>query len=301
MAGFRFESVAQGVWRLRLIIVNLYAVQTPEGWTLVDTGPPGFAGVVKAAAEAQFGGKPQAIVLTHAHFDHAGNAAALAEAWDVPVVCHELELPYIVGRSDYPPQDPTVGGAMAFSERFFPHGGTNVGDHAQTLPENGEIPTLPGWRWIFTPGHTAGHVSFFRAEDHTLIVGDAFVTTDLDSWFDILAWRKRLCGPVKSFTPDWPAAIASVHRLAEESPQSALSGHGDPWSGSEFMSALEAYAREMAPPEKGRYASKPALYEHDGSVAAVPPPVPDPLPFRLVVTGAAVLVAIHLWRSRRDS
>ena len=39
------------------------------------------------------------------------------------------------------------------------------------LPTNG---TVPGWRWVHTPGHTFGHVSFLREHDRVLVVGDAF-------------------------------------------------------------------------------------------------------------------------------
>lgn len=55
MKGFRFEPVARGVWRLRLVIVNLYAVEADNGWVLVDTGPPGFASTIQNAAYELFG------------------------------------------------------------------------------------------------------------------------------------------------------------------------------------------------------------------------------------------------------
>ena len=51
----------------------------------------------------------------------------------------------------------------------------------QALPEDGSIPHLPDWEWIYTPGHSPGHVSFFREKDLTLIVGDAFVTVKQES------------------------------------------------------------------------------------------------------------------------
>ena len=97
-------------------IVNVYAVGTPgagdRSWVLVDAGLPGTAEQIARAAEEYFGpgARPAAIVLTHGHFDHRGGLRELAERWDVPVYAHELELPYLTGRSDYPPPDPTVGG-----------------------------------------------------------------------------------------------------------------------------------------------------------------------------------------------
>ena len=30
------------------------------------------------------------------------------------------------------------------------------GTHEKALPTDGSVPDLAGWRWVFTPGHTAG-------------------------------------------------------------------------------------------------------------------------------------------------
>ena len=78
-----YEEVAPGVARLRVLFVNLYFVDAPDGWVLVDTGVPGSAALIKRTAEKRYGEKarPRAIILTHGHFDHAGSAAELAGAW----------------------------------------------------------------------------------------------------------------------------------------------------------------------------------------------------------------------------
>ena len=114
------QEFAPGVARLPILFVNVYFVGAPgEDWVLVDTGVPGFASKIKAAAEERYGegARPKAIVLTHGHIDHAGNARELAEMWDVPIYAHRLELPYLKGKSDYPPKDPTIGGAIAITLR----------------------------------------------------------------------------------------------------------------------------------------------------------------------------------------
>ena len=91
-----------------------------------------------SAAEARFGAgvKPEAIILTHGHFDHAGSAQTLAEQWEVPIYAHRLEVPYVTGRAKYPPKDPTVGGAIAFLSRFMPARAESVGDRLRELPPN---------------------------------------------------------------------------------------------------------------------------------------------------------------------
>src|SRR5688572_15712873 len=165
--------VAHDVAALRIAIVNVFFVGEPLGgeWVLIDAGMPMSAGRIMRAAEQRFGrgARPRAIVLTHGHFDHRGALETLLAAWDVPVFAHELELPYLTGESDYPPPDPTVGGgAMSRMSPMFPRRSIDLGGRVRPLPADGSVPHMPGWRWVHTPGHTPGHVSFFRDADRAL-------------------------------------------------------------------------------------------------------------------------------------
>ena len=73
--------------------------------------------------------------------------------------------------------------------------------------------SAPGWRWIHTPGHAPGHVSFFRDADRVLIAGDAFVTTKQESLLAALLKPQVVHGPPAYFNTDWSEAEASVRRL----------------------------------------------------------------------------------------
>src|SRR6476660_6457719 len=109
--------IAPDIGWLPISFTNTYFVGHPGAkWVLVDAGLPGWAGEIVEAAEARFGAgeRPEGILLTHGHSDHVGSAQVLAEQWDVPIYAHHLELPYLTGRSIYPPSDPTAGGAIAF-------------------------------------------------------------------------------------------------------------------------------------------------------------------------------------------
>ncbi|HEU0055520.1 MAG TPA: MBL fold metallo-hydrolase [Longimicrobium sp.] len=304
-------EVAPDVECLRTGIVNCFLVGLPGAgdrqWVLVDTGMIGFThSVVRAAAE-RFGAdsRPAAIVMTHGHFDHVGGLRELAEAWDVPVYAHPLELPYLTGESAYPPPDPTVGGGMmARLSPLFPRGPFDVGGRARPLPADGSVPGMPGWRWIFTPGHSPGHVSFFRDEDRVLIAGDAFVTTKQESLLAVLEQRPEIHGPPMYYTTDWNAARDSVRELAALEPEVAATGHGRPLRGEPMRAALHLLASDfdaLAVPEDGRYVRAPAISDETG-VVSVPPPVRDLFPLLLGLGAAAVLgVAVGVaTRRRRD-
>ena len=280
------RGVAPDVASLTLIFVNTYMVGEPRGpWVLIDAGLPMCANRISRAAEEKFGRAPECIVLTHGHFDHAGSALELARLWDVPVFAHRLEMPYLTGKSAYPPGDPTVGGTLAQMSRVFPTSGYDLRGHVHELPPDGSVPGLPEWRWVPTPGHSHGHVSLFRERDRLLLAGDALATVDQDSLFGMILQHPEFHRPPAPFTTDWQAACASVERLAALHPSAVAAGHGQPVTGPETAARLHRFAAALAAPKYGRYAHEPAIADALG-VVSVPPPAPDRL--RGMITGMAI-------------
>lgn len=202
------EHVTPDVVRLRHLFVNLYLAGSANEWVLIDAGLPGCADDIVEAAGEHFGGTaPSAIVMTHGHFDHVGAFPEIFERWDVPVYAHAVEIPHLTGQRDYPPPDPSVGkGAMALLSFAYPNKAIDLGDRVRALPEDGSVPGVPGWRWLHTPGHADGHVSFFRESDRLLVAGDAFVTTKQESLYAVATQKRAVHGPPAYFTPDWHAA-----------------------------------------------------------------------------------------------
>jgi glyoxylase-like metal-dependent hydrolase (beta-lactamase superfamily II) len=302
------RAVAADVGYLRTVFVNLFFYGRPGApsgsWVLIDAGLPGSAPWILAAAEERFGpwAQPSAIVLTHGHFDHVGALHSLLEKWDVPVYAHRLELPYLTGRSAYPPPDPTVGGgAMAALSRFYPRGPYNFADRIQPLPADGSVPGMAGWRWIHTPGHTPGHVALYRESDRTLLAGDAFVTTRQESAYAALTQRPEVNGPPSYFTPDWVSARRSVEALAALEPLRVATGHGPPMEGEDMLRDLQQLAWDfdrIAVPRHGRYVRESAVSDESG-VVTIPPPVADPLPRILMGLGLALVAGAVLRRSNR--
>ena len=235
-------AVAPGVWRLPLLIANIYLLKTPDGrWVVVDTGLDMTAWSLRWILPA----RPVAVVLTHGHCDHAGGAESLARAYGTPVYAHSLELPYLTGQASYPREDLLTGGPVAVFCRFFHNYGFNLSPHIRPLSEDGSAPHLPGWRWLHTPGHSPGHIALFRDSDRTLLSGDAVLTTDVGSWADALTGRQILAGPPAPSTPDWPNAIRSIGVLADLDPLTVAAGHGRPMSGSNVAAELRAFAGQI--------------------------------------------------------
>lgn len=256
------QEVVADVYCLPVQIVNVCFVGHPEedqSWVLVDTGMPEAAEAIISTASNRFGenSRPNAIILTHGHFDHVGAVVDLVRRWEVPVYAHELEMPYLTGQSKYPEPDPTVeGGMVAKMSPLFPIEPVDLGNHVRELPADGHIPEMPGWRWIHTPGHAPGHVSLFRDEDRVLIVGDAFVTVKQDTLYKVLSQEKEINGPPRYLTTDWQAAWDSVRKLEALQPSTAVTGHGLPMSGEELSRNLAKLVREfdrIAIPDYGRY------------------------------------------------
>ena len=259
------DAVANHIHGLRIIFVNVFAVSSAAGsWILIDAGLPFSEGAIRRWAEKQFPKPPKAIVLTHGHFDHVGAARQLADEWNVPIWAHPLEFPYLTGKREYPPPNAQAGGGlMSLLAPLYPRGPIDLGPRLRPLPsfESGPVqfPELTNWQVLHTPGHTPGHISLFRPEDRTLLVGDAFCTTKPESFFEAaLAQEPELHGPPAYFTSDWDLARESVRRLAELQPAVLAPGHGQPLAGVNVAESLEALAANfdrVAVPENQKAAA----------------------------------------------
>ena len=145
---------------------------------------------------------------------------------------------------------------MSLLSPLFPRGPIDLGERLRPLEEQLEGPfsEMPGWQVIHTPGHTPGHVSFFRSEDRTLLPGDAFCTTKPESFFKAaITQTGELHGPPAYFTWDWELARQSVQNLAALNPLVIAPGHGQAIAGPNVATALRQLAMtfdELAVPDK---------------------------------------------------
>ena len=243
------REIAPGVAVIPTLIANAYLVGDAQSWVLVDACAPGNERRIRRAARAPLWAEQQAqaILLTHGHFDHAGSSAGLADGWRVPVYAHTLELPYLTGQSQYPPFNLSSPGFFTRIARFFPTSTVNLGLRVAVLEPSGAIPDLTDWDVIETPGHTPGHVSFFRRTDRVLLAGDAVTTMNLDSFLRTVFQRKEVCRPPTPATSNWKDARRSVELLAHLRPAVIAAGHGRPMR--DAADQLERLASQFQAPE----------------------------------------------------
>jgi glyoxylase-like metal-dependent hydrolase (beta-lactamase superfamily II) len=235
---------------------TVYFVRSGPSWVLIDAGWARDVSRIEGAARSLFGAgsRPAAILLTHCHPDHSGSALSLARAWGCSVYMHPDELPIATG--DFGAMVAAAGPldrfvilplmrAMGRQRREAVLARSSLGAAAGTFDPDAGVPRLPGWECIPTPGHTPGHVSYFRAGDRVLISGDALVTLQVNSWTGLLLQRPGLSGPPWYTTWSPRAARESIERLARLKPTVLAGGHGWPMTGDGTAEALLAYAGHL--------------------------------------------------------
>ena len=211
---------APGVRCLRLQWSNVYVLGA-ENFIVIDAGiardKVSLAHILSREFPRQ---KCAQIWLTHAHPDHAGCAAFLARRFQTTIAAHQNERPFLERGQLYGADNRLQKLIFAVGALMWPVRPSHI-HHAL---QDGEIleSSAGAWRVIHTPGHTSGHVAFFRASDRVLIAGDAVLT--------ILPWTRRvgLTLPLRIFTRDIKESRASLRKLAALEPRVLLCGHGEP-------------------------------------------------------------------------
>jgi glyoxylase-like metal-dependent hydrolase (beta-lactamase superfamily II) len=233
---------------------NIFFVQSHGSWVLIDAGwENDLARIERAAATLCGAGKrPVAILLTHCHPDHAGSALELAKRWGCEVYMHPSELPIATG--DFAAMVEQAGPldrflilpimrALGRRRREAAIAKSSLRGVATGLDPDRAPPALPDWRTIPTPGHTPGHVSYFRPEDRVLISGDSLVTLELNSPLGFVLRRQGFSAPPWYTTWDRRVAEHSISVLAALGPGVVAGGHGWPVAGPDVDARLRAFAR----------------------------------------------------------
>jgi len=229
----RLSQVCEGVHRLESVYTNWYLLEQGGRLTLLDAGLPRDWGDF-CSALSRLGHTPSdidAVLITHHHADHAGNAECLRRS-GARVLSHPADAPYLRGERHL-----SRAGLARFLSRpwyafymvsYVAKGITRTPSVAQ-LDElaDGEVVDVPGSpRVVHAPGHTAGSCALFLEDRSLLFSGDALVTLDVVKGPRGHQGPQIVRGP---FAGDADLALESLDVLAGTNAATVLPGHGEPW------------------------------------------------------------------------
>jgi glyoxylase-like metal-dependent hydrolase (beta-lactamase superfamily II) len=236
------HPVAPDVWRITTPLsfvpreVHAYLVRLQaDRWMLVDGGigtEEAWEALDAGVTEAAGGWNGVCLhVITHMHVDHVGLAVRALRAAPAPLAMGALDAERMAFAAANPEDEAAYRASLlrragAPEEMVRAVEATISGSKALAPPfaadvllrgEDGDLPGAPGWRWVWTPGHTAGHVSLHRPADGVLIAGDAVLPRITPT----LGVNRQRADPVGDY-------VAALERLEALAPVLVLGGHGAP-------------------------------------------------------------------------
>ncbi|MGN9762602.1 MBL fold metallo-hydrolase [Streptomyces sp. SD31] len=248
------QQVADGTYLVHGSNTNWVILTEGDAVTLIDTGYPGDRAMLLASL-AEVGSAPEAVtavLITHAHTDHLGNAEYLRTTHGTPIYLHEAELPH--ARREFLHQV-NVGtvlkngwrpGVLPWAIHAIRSGGTAhvPVTSPEPFPSDGlasdgplDLPGRPVP--VHTPGHTDGHCAYHLPDAGVVIAGDALVSGHPTS---------RIKGPQllpDMFHHERARAVASLDVLAGLKGEVLLPGHGPVHRGPVREAALQARERAL--------------------------------------------------------
>ncbi|MCM1164503.1 MAG: MBL fold metallo-hydrolase [Lachnospiraceae bacterium] len=192
---------------------NCYIIENGSGGVLVDTGKREFADKVLEACRRY---SARLIVLTHAHFDHAENAALISGALGIPIAMNEKDIDLIGSNANQSLSADTFLGKVVLSvslgdfaaramPSFKPDILLNDGDSLRDFGIDARVVGLSG--------HTDGSIGV-DADNKHLIVGDALMN--------------MFCPTVSMLYHNREQMLESAARISGFGSRTIYFGHGKP-------------------------------------------------------------------------
>ena len=180
MSKIRIKNLVVG-----MVETNCYVIYNEETKAAVIVDPGDSPKQISAKCK-EWGITPEAILLTHGHFDHIMAAEALREDWDLKIYSSAKEVEVL------------ADGNKNLMLKWYRKQYSLTPD--VTLEDNQEF-DLIGFTWTMfaTPGHTIGSCCYYIKEEEVLFSGDTLFQMSY--------------GRVDFPTSDPMSMLASVKRL----------------------------------------------------------------------------------------
>jgi len=204
------KQLAEGLFQLRGFPPNAINVYL-AGDVLIDAATRHAGRRILRQIE---GHALKAHALTHVHPDHQGASRLVCERRGVPLWCGEADAPAMEDGDIAARQPPSRLNTL--SARFWAGPPRAVDRRLRNGDEVGSFTVID------TPGHSAGHVAYWRASDRVLILGDVLFGCNP------LTGIPGLHVPPDGFSPDPARNRQSVREMAALEPELVCFGHGPP-------------------------------------------------------------------------